>query len=621
MSLPVKPLLIGGALIVAGTAGVFLFSGDPLRSAVQAMVNSEEALLRVSQQLSRFKFGVGNLTLPDEASLGLFADRVSVTDITGPKDAVLTVSPGVVVRDWSIGVSRQVDRGSLTLWQPLFKTMRYSGDAKFKIVRGHWTGDDSWQCELAFKGNGRSAAGFAAISTKQQVTWRASTRNDGEDWEITAWHTKKLRTYEVAAPLFREVLDAAVPAAQQLVTARNSLHSRQLIKHLQTKDLQLKEAQKGLQAGPMPSWKPHPTWTSDSFDRHPCVTVCDYNRDGHDDLFVGVRWGKCMLFRNLGNGTFADVAASVGLAIDSKVSCALFADFDNDGDDDAFIGRTLSPSCYYSNEGGRFVARPKALPAPLLLASSASAADYDGDGLLDLYVTTYATQMLNMGTSLKEGMNSADFATMTRLSEGLTPQDRPWDAYGPPNELLRNAGEGRFVSQRNTPSGSLFRNTYQATWADYDGDGDADLYCANDYSPNNLYRNDGGKLTDVTAETGTSDIGFGMGASWGDFDGDGRQDLYVSNMYSKAGRRITEQIPGLDPRIRRMAMGNSLFHNTEAGFKKVSGTKPPEMLVEAAGWAWSGQFLDVENDGNLDLVCVSGYYTPPPGLGTVPFDY
>jgi hypothetical protein len=92
-------------------------------------------------------------------------------------------------------------------------------------------------------------------------------------------------------------------------------------------------------------------------------------------------------------------------------------------------------------------------------------------------------------------------------------------------------------------------------------------------------------------------------------------------MYSKAGRRITEQIPGLDPRIRRMAMGNSLFHNTEAGFKKVSGTKPPEMLVEAAGWAWSGQFLDVENDGNLDLVCVSGYYTPPPGLGTVPFDY
>jgi hypothetical protein len=127
-----------------------------------------------------------------------------------------------------------------------------------------------------------------------------------------------------------------------------------------------------------------------------------------------------------------------------------------------------------------------------------------------------------------------------------------------------------------------------------------------------MLRNDGERgFKDVTTETGTADIGFGMGVTWGDYDNDGRQDLYVTNMYSKAGRRITAQIEGLDPRFAQMARGNSLFRNTSGRFEKVSGLEPPALLVESAGWSWGSQFLDLNNDGFLDIYALSGFYTAP----------
>ena len=127
-----------------------------------------------------------------------------------------------------------------------------------------------------------------------------------------------------------------------------------------------------------------------------------------------------------------------------------------------------------------------------------------------------------------------------------------------------------------------------------------------------MFRNEShGRFTDITEATGTSDIGFGMGASWGDFDGDGRQDLYVTNMYSKAGLRITEQLGELDPRLASMARGNTLFRNTPGRFERVSSLERPGLLVEAAGWGWGSQFVDLDNDTDLDLYALSGYYTAP----------
>ena len=195
------------------------------------------------------------------------------------------------------------------------------------------------------------------------------------------------------------------------------------------------------------------------------------------------------------------------------------------------------------------------------------------------------------------------------------------DAHGPPNRLFKNMGNGKFTLANVSPEFSVFRNTYQSTWADYDNDGDADVYIANDFSPNYLFRNDGnGVFLDVSEATGTTDIGFGMGAAWGDYNNDGRQDLYVTNMYSKAGLRITSQFAKLDKRYEKSAHGNSLFRNDGDTYKRVSGFDPPAMMVEKGGWGWGSQFMDVDNDGYLDIYALSGYYSAPKKFA-IPIDH
>jgi hypothetical protein len=183
---------------------------------------------------------------------------------------------------------------------------------------------------------------------------------------------------------------------------------------------------------------------------------------------------------------------------------------------------------------------------------------------------------------------------------------------GPPNVMLKNLGGGRFKDFTKETGLGVFRNTYQATWADFNGDGNPDVYLANDFGPDNLFRNDGnGKFTDISAEAGAEDPGFGMGASWGDYDNDGKLDLYVSNMYSKAGRRVTSQLDYINPLFAQMAQGNSLYRNTGGRFEKVSGLQAPALMVGKAGWSWGSQFADVDNDGYLDIYALSGYYTSP----------
>ena len=184
---------------------------------------------------------------------------------------------------------------------------------------------------------------------------------------------------------------------------------------------------------------------------------------------------------------------------------------------------------------------------------------------------------------------------------------------GGANFLLRNDGDWEFRDATSTTGldTNNSRWTYAAAWEDYDNDGDIDLYVANDYGRNCLYRNDAGHFVDVAEGSGVEDIGAGMSASWGDYNGDGLMDLYVGNMYSTAGQRIASQpkfLPGSSSvtraLLKRMAQGNRLFSNSGDGtFADVSVAAG----VAMGRWSWGSIFVDLNNDGWQDLVVANGF--------------
>lgn len=584
------------------------------------LVEAEGAILKLTPVLkSELAHSVMNLRLPDALARSRFAESVDTVDLaaTGPAETGQISLPALRMFQWAVSSDEQQEnRNDLKLWRPLFERVNYFERAGFSIVRGEFDADipERIHTEVSFDGVARDAdRKLLLIEAKQTITWQpvpgeSETGGDVE-WQIVGWHQKSMKMTIAAAPMFVESLDQVIPDSELRARLRHSQHEDYILDQYAA----LVEKRE---------WTPpHPKFKFVSQDRHPAVSVVDYDGDGLDDLYVMARWGKNILLHNRG-GWFEDVAPDVGLDIDSFCSSAAFADFDNDGDPDLILGRTLEPSMYFVNEYGRFVDRSSTLPPGLLpmLVSSVSTVDVNNDGLLDVYFATYAADLLEddldanqqgAPRSLAQYLSDAD-ARMLNDRLNTVEYDRYLANVGPPNLLLTNAGNGTFnvASQNETVQG--WRHTYQAAWSDFDNDGDADLYLANDFAVNTLLRNDGTDgFVDIAEESGTQDIGFGMGASWGDYDNDGRQDLYVSNMFSKAGRRITGQLANIDNRFGRMARGNSLFCAEGDGFKKVSGFGPDEMHVEKAGWSWSGQFVDFDNDGWLDVHALSGYYTAP----------
>src|SRR5262249_43589581 len=133
---------------------------------------------------------------------------------------------------------------------------------------------------------------------------------------------------------------------------------------------------------------------------------------------------------------------------------------------------------------------------------------------------------------------------------------------GQSNQLFRNVDGRRFEDVTEKAGLSDDHWTYSSAAADYDRDGDADLYVVNDFGPNFLMRNDGnGRFTDVTDDV-TRDPGNGMSASWCDLDNDGRLDLYLSNMWNEAADRIVARLTLQGPEVdlvRKFARGNSIL--------------------------------------------------------------
>ncbi|HWB03495.1 MAG TPA: VCBS repeat-containing protein [Verrucomicrobiales bacterium] len=325
------------------------------------------------------------------------------------------------------------------------------------------------------------------------------------------------------------------------------------------------------------------------------LALGDADGDGLDDIYVCQQGGipNKLFLRNL-DGTLRDVSAGAGVDWMEVTRAALFVDLDNDGDQDL----ALAQGWYFmlmENDGhGRFTKKQETRAEANLHSLAAADADLDGD--LDLYFC---------------GRNPA--REMTK-SEGILGQPMPYhDANnGGPNIYLRNDGGWKF-KDATVETGLDVNNrrySYACSWEDYDLDGDPDLYVANDFGRNNLYRNDGGKFTDVAGELKVEDISAGMGVTWGDANNDGRPDIYVSNMFSSAGNRIAYQRnfragEGANAEFQRHARGNTLFMNGADGFTDVSVPAG----VTMARWAWGAHFVDLNNDGWEDLYVANGFIT------------
>ena len=333
------------------------------------------------------------------------------------------------------------------------------------------------------------------------------------------------------------------------------------------------------------------------------LALGDADGDGLEDLYVCQQGGlPNKLFLRNGDGTLRDISAEAGVDWMELTRAALFVDLDNDGDQDLAMTQGWYWVLLENDGNARFKKRAETRGAAWFY--SLAAADYDKDGDLDLYIC---------------GRNPS---AEQRALEGFLGTPIPFhDANnGGPNILLRNDGDWRF-SDVTVESGMDVNNrrySYAAVWEDYDNDGDQDLYVANDFGRNCLYRNDRGSGPDgrvfkeVAAKSGVQDISAGMGVTWADFDHDGDMDLHVSNMFSSAGNRIAYQrqfrsgAGSSRSAYQRHARGNSLFSNNGNGtFTDVS----IDSGITLGRWAWGARFADFNNDGWEDLYVANGFIT------------
>ena len=328
----------------------------------------------------------------------------------------------------------------------------------------------------------------------------------------------------------------------------------------------------------------------------------DVDGDGHFDVFVP-KSPKSQLYMSQAEGTpFRDEAEARGLTGQDGGTGAVFFDADGDGDQDLAVGGVAwrtpaggvagTPLHLYMNDGsGKFteegLARGFGDPQH---AYSLVVFDTENDGQLDVYVTNYGRVEAEPNDSWVDARN------------------------GTPDALYVNQGQGRFKEMAAERGLRDTRWSYAAAAADFDEDGDQDIYVANDYGTNSLWRNTGsGSFEDVAAELGVDDLGNGMGCAWGDLNADGLLDLYVVNMSSTAGRRILGRLGSKDERwaaLSKMAAGNSIFIAERDAQGQVTFERlPSQMGGIGASWAWSTALIDIDLDGLLDIYCCNGYVT------------
>ncbi len=440
---------------------------------------------------------------------------------------------------------------------------------KFKTIRVELAGDSA-RTTSYFQAVGHVAGGLV----QQNATWRCR-------WKLAEGQPPKLA--EISAANYEEIRPAAAKARQfvdctQAVLGGTESFRRQL-------------------ALGADHWHANLDAAFGVSQHNHGVAVGDANGDGLDDVYVCQPSGMPnLLYLQQVDGTLADVSAQSGVDWLDISRAALFVDLDNDGDQDLVLTLRWSMLIHENDGRGRFAL--KRIVDTKFNLHSIAAADYDRDGNIDLYICGYSPGPESAATDV--------FANPVPYNDANN---------GGRNFLLRNEGQLDFsdVTEQVGLEQNNRRFSFAASWEDFDNDGDLDIYVANDFGRNNLYRSDDGRFVDIAAEVGVEDIAAGMSVSWADYDHDGRMDVYVGNMFSSAGNRIAFQRnfrPGADEdtlgQLRRHARGNTLFRNVGGGaFDDVSS----DAAVTMGRWAWASLFTDINNDGWEDLYVTNGFFT------------
>ena len=326
------------------------------------------------------------------------------------------------------------------------------------------------------------------------------------------------------------------------------------------------------------------------------LALLDYDLDG--DLDVYFLQGSALpgtppppvpprnaLFRNDGRGFFEEVADAAGLAHEGYGMGAAVGDVDGDGDPAVYV-TNFGPDVLFLNHAGRFeVATEQAGLGDPRWTTSAVFFDKDADGDLDLYVAAY----LHFEPGVSKGC----------MLRGHLVHCGPLAYEGIPDRLYENDGSGYFRDVSDESGiGAHLGNGLGVVAGDFDGDGDQDLYVANDGTANFLFINESGENESGRAtfrEEGlfygaayghTAKAEAGMGTDMGDFDGDGDQDIVVTNLDAQT---------------------NSIYRN-EGGLATTESSISVGLGASTLPWVGFGvRFLDYDTDGLLDLIVTNGH--------------
>ena len=317
----------------------------------------------------------------------------------------------------------------------------------------------------------------------------------------------------------------------------------------------------------------------------------DYDGDGDLDIYLingAIQVGNVenvlphnVLYRNDGDGTFSDVTEAAGVGSTSYGTGATVGDYDNDGDLDLYVTNFGADQLYQNQGDGTFRDVTKvAGVGNEEWGTGCVFVDIDNEGHLDIYVTNYAKYDPKEDKPCDE--------------RGVHVYCGPHSYPAVHDTFYLSDGDGTFtdVSKRYRPSDLAPMHGLGVTFGDYDGDGDMDLYVANDQDPNFLFQNDGkGKFLEVALISGVcyNDMGkeeAGMGTDFGDYNNDGKLDITVSNYQTET---------------------NTLYHNHDSSFF-IDNTIPSGIAEVTHGYlGWGIKFFDYDNDGYQDIFVANGH--------------